>query len=93
MQAAYRSNDWQALLALQTAFIAWPGLEELLPRVTVPSLLVAAPSDPFYASAQRCAEVMPNASFISLPAGVHGQDSYTAGAIVPHIRAFMSGVA
>ncbi len=86
MRRAYETNDWQALLALQTAFIEWPGFEQILPHVNTPSLLIAAEGDPFYASAEQCAEAMPHAKFVSLPAGVHGQDSYPASLVVPHVR-------
>ena len=35
-----------------------------------------AEGDPFYASTQDCAQAIPPACFVSLPADRHGQDSY-----------------
>ncbi len=92
MRAAYETNDWQALLALQTEFVTWRALDDALPQIMAPSLLIAAEGDPFYASAQQCAQAMANARFVALPAGVHGQDSYPASLVVPHLRALSDGI-
>lgn len=93
MRAAYLANDWQALLALQEAFITWPDLHDLLPRISTPSLLIAAEGDPFYESARLCAGAIPGAGFLALPGGIHGQASYPADLVVPHVRALLAGVA
>jgi pimeloyl-ACP methyl ester carboxylesterase len=84
-RAAYRANDWKALLAFQTAFMGWSGFEDVLPGVVAPCTVVAARSDPFYSSAQQCAAAMPHATFVPLVTGGHGQNSYPPELVVPHI--------
>ena len=93
MRAACLANDWQALLALQTAFIEWPAFEEALTQVTMPCLLIAAEGDRFYAIARESARAIPHARFESLPAGRHGQDSYPPELVVPHMRALLASAA
>jgi pimeloyl-ACP methyl ester carboxylesterase len=87
-RAAFTANDWAAQLAFYNAFGGWPGFEEELPRMALPCLLIAAESDAFYASAAACAALMPQATFVTLPGGVHSQDSYRPERVLPHVRAF-----
>jgi pimeloyl-ACP methyl ester carboxylesterase len=74
-RAAFLANDWAAQLAFYNAFETWPGFEEELPHMALPVMIVAAQSDALHASAARCAALMPRATFVRLPGGVHGQDS------------------
>jgi pimeloyl-ACP methyl ester carboxylesterase len=87
-RAAFLHNDWAAQIAFYNAFGNWPGFEEDLPHIALPCLLIAAESDAFYASAARCAELMPRAAFVTLPGGAHSQDSYRPELVLPHVRAF-----
>jgi pimeloyl-ACP methyl ester carboxylesterase len=87
-RAAFLANDWPAQLTFYNAFETWPGIEEDLPRMALPCLLVAAESDAFHDSAARTAALMPQATFVTLPGGVHGQDSYRPERVLPHARAF-----
>jgi pimeloyl-ACP methyl ester carboxylesterase len=91
-RAAFLSNDWAAQLAFYNAFETWPGFEEDLPRMALPCLVVAAESDAFHASAARCAALMPQATFVTLPGGVHGQESYRPERVLPHARAFWASL-
>jgi pimeloyl-ACP methyl ester carboxylesterase len=87
-RAAFLANDWPAQLAFYSAFETWPGFEQDLPGMALPCLLVAAESDAFHTAAARCAARMPQASFVTLPGGVHGQESYRPERVLPHARAF-----
>jgi pimeloyl-ACP methyl ester carboxylesterase len=87
-RTAFLANDWVAQLAFYNAFERWPGFEEDLPRMALPCLVIAAESDAFYASAARCAALMPQASFVTLPGGVHSQDSYRPELVLPHAGTF-----
>jgi pimeloyl-ACP methyl ester carboxylesterase len=87
-RAAFLANDWMAQLAFYNAFEHWPSFEEDLPRMALPCLLIAAESDAFYASASRCAARMPRATFVTLPGGVHSQDSYRPERVLPYASAF-----
>jgi pimeloyl-ACP methyl ester carboxylesterase len=87
-RAAFLANDWPAQLAFYNAFETWPAFEEDLPRMALPCLLVAAESDAFHTAAARCAALMPQATFVTLPGGVHGQESYRPERVLPHARAF-----
>lgn len=91
-RAQYLTNDWQALLALQTAFLTWPDQGSLLPTVQTPCLLVAAELDPFYVSAEQCAALLPNAAFLPIKQGSHSQNSYPADIVVPAVKAFLARV-
>lgn len=89
-RARFLANDQKALLAFMKGFDEWPGVEDALPGVRVPALVMAAEGDPFYSSARKCAEVMPHASFVALPGGKHGLDSYGGETVVPHIEQFLA---
>jgi pimeloyl-ACP methyl ester carboxylesterase len=87
-RAAFLANDWTAQLAFYKAFESWPAFEEELPGMATPALLIAAESDAFHASAAKCAASMPQANFVTLPGGTHGQESYRPERVLPHARTF-----
>jgi pimeloyl-ACP methyl ester carboxylesterase len=92
-RTAFLANDWPAQLAFYSAFETWPGFEEDLPCMALPCLLVAAESDAFHTAAARCAALMPQATFVTLPGGVHSQESYRPERVLPHARAFWRSLA
>ena len=88
-RARFIANDQKALLAFMEAFDGWPGFEDALPGMKVPSLVMVADGDPHYASAKRCSEAMPSATFVALTGGIHSLDSYGAETVVPMIKSFL----
>jgi pimeloyl-ACP methyl ester carboxylesterase len=76
-----------ASLGAAIGFESWPGFEEDLPHMALPCLLVAAESDAFHTSA-RCAALLPQATFVTLPGGDHAHGSYRPERVLPHARAF-----
>jgi pimeloyl-ACP methyl ester carboxylesterase len=88
--ANFQANDQKALLAFILGFEEWRGFEDVLPGITVPCLIMVAESDPLYASARKCAEVMPHAVFVALGGGTHSQTSYGADIVLPHTRKFLN---
>jgi pimeloyl-ACP methyl ester carboxylesterase len=89
MREQYKSNDWDAMVALQTQFIQWPGFEDDLPRFTAKTLFVVAEGDVFMESARKCADAIPGAEFATLPGGHHGQSAYGVELVLPYVREFV----
>ena len=80
-----QSNDLDALITLVSSedFIALPGLEDLLPTVTVSCLFYIGEEDEGYPRQKECIERIPNATFVSFPgldhieAGLKGNEDIT----------------
>jgi pimeloyl-ACP methyl ester carboxylesterase len=94
IKAIVESNDLDALIALVSAkdFIALPGLEDLLPTVTVPCLFYVGEEDEGYSRQKECIARMPNASFISFPGLDHIEAGFRIDLLKPHITKFLAGV-
>ncbi len=82
--------------ALVASFQSWvggvvPKAEEVLPGVTLPCLIFAGEADPWYPKARECANLMPNATFFSLPD--IGHEAFgRSDLVLPHIRKFLAEV-
>jgi len=79
-------NDFRALAAAQQDE---PSVENVLPRMTVPSLLYCGDADPNYPSVQKCAQAMPNARFFTLHGLDHGATFREAGLVLPNVITFL----
>jgi pimeloyl-ACP methyl ester carboxylesterase len=83
------TNDYEAIAALFSATHWRLSLEDALPFMTMPCLVFAGEADPLHAGARKCAQNMPNGTFITLPGlghfGVMAQ-------MLPHITEFLARV-
>jgi pimeloyl-ACP methyl ester carboxylesterase len=94
IKAIVKSNDLDALIALVSAkdFIALPGLEDLLPTVTVPCLFYIGEEDEGYPRQKACIERMPNATLVSFPGLGHIEAGFRIDLLLPHITKFLTEV-
>jgi pimeloyl-ACP methyl ester carboxylesterase len=83
------ANDFLALAALQHDE---PSIEEILPTMSMPCLLYASESDPYYPEANRCAQAIPNATFFALQGLDHIAAFLEAGLVLPHVIRFLKSV-
>ena len=88
-RARLLANDLVALRALTQDR---ESLAEILPAMTVPSLVFCGELDPRLAQARRCASEMPNASFLGVPECDHVGTTRRTEVIIPRIRAFLRDV-
>ncbi len=87
LREALFANDFKALAAAQQDF---PSLAEIIPTMTMPSLLYAGENDEtYYAKARACAQELPNASFFSLPGHDHAEAFRASKLVLPHVTAFL----
>lgn len=82
-----RAHDLKALLA---AAQDRPNLETVLPAMNMPCLLIVGEMDSVYPTAQRCAEQMPNARFVTLRGLDHGESIRRSDLMLPHITDFLA---
>jgi pimeloyl-ACP methyl ester carboxylesterase len=92
MKARYLANDFTALLACLKASEEWPAAKDILPRITIPCLVIAGEADGCHADARQCVEHMPKAEFVSLPGVHHNPAEYRAELIIPYIKEFLVAV-
>lgn len=92
VRAKWLANDHLALVASMEAWVAGSDGSQAaeLPRIPVPTLLLVGTEEPFYADACRAAEVMPNATVVSLPGFDHLQTFLRSDALLPHALPFLA---
>jgi len=91
-RAKILSNDTEALTAFVSAKEWRTNLEDALPNMTMPCLLFIGEADPSYGGAKKCANLLPNAEFVSFPGLGHDVD-YQSHLVLPHIKRFLKSVA
>ncbi len=82
-------NDPEAL----AAWVQWREALDaaaLLPRMTMPCLLIAGEKDPIGATARAQCSSMPNAAFVALPGVDHQESFYRSELVLPHVRRFLA---
>lgn len=90
-KARWMANDLEALIALVSK--DWMlSLEDVLPAITLPCLLFVGEADRFYPGVKKCADSMPNATFVSFPNLGHIETSYRSDLVIPYIKKFLAGV-
>jgi len=90
--AASVKNDVEALISLRTKALQHPGFAEILPTMTMPCLLYAGEDDPVCAENKKCAAVMPNVAFFSLPGLGHVDTFFRIDLVLPHVTQFLATV-
>ncbi|MBU0595319.1 alpha/beta fold hydrolase [Candidatus Bipolaricaulota bacterium] len=84
-----RASDLEALRAVAGDR---DSLEEILPGIAIPCLLIVGEQDTVFERAKACASTTPAATFVSLPGLDHGGVLDRPELVVPHIRRFLSPV-
>jgi pimeloyl-ACP methyl ester carboxylesterase len=83
------ANDFQALAAANQDE---PSMAEGLETAVVPVLLYTGDRDVYHEGARRCAEVIPQATFVSLPGLGHGSAFHESVQILPHVKGFLERI-
>ncbi len=65
---------------------------EVLPNIGVPCLLFAGEGDPWFSTAQKSADLIPGARFVSLPELDHVEAFQRSDLVLPHVKEFLSGM-
>jgi pimeloyl-ACP methyl ester carboxylesterase len=92
MRTKILSNDPEALAAFVSASEWRANLEDALPHMTMPCLFFVGEADPSYAGAKKCANLLPDAEFISFHGQGHDVD-FQSHLVLPHIKKFLEKVA
>jgi pimeloyl-ACP methyl ester carboxylesterase len=83
------ANDLQALAA---AAQERPALEDVLPTMAMPCLLLVGEADAQYPAVQECAKHMAHATLISLPGLNHAAGFMRSDLVLPHVTKFLATV-
>jgi pimeloyl-ACP methyl ester carboxylesterase len=89
-RARLLANDLDALRALTQDR---EDIADVLPTMTMPSLIFCGELDPRLAQARQAASEMPSASFLGLPGCDHVGTTRRIDILIPRIRAFLREVA
>jgi pimeloyl-ACP methyl ester carboxylesterase len=97
LREAFRARmlalDGEALAALLEADAALPSLEATLPGLSLPALVYCGDQDPSLALIRRAAALLPAATLVVLPGLGHVPTYQRPDLILPHVDAFLAGVA
>lgn len=93
MKTRLLANDTQALSAFVLANEWRANLECALPHMTMPCMIFVGEADPNYAGAKKCANRMPDATFVSFPGLGHQEVEVSQSHLaVPHITKFLEKI-
>jgi pimeloyl-ACP methyl ester carboxylesterase len=92
VRARLVKNDVDALIACRTKTLQSPGYAEILPTMTMPSLLFAGEDDPIYPENKECTGAMPNVTFFSLPGLGHADSFFRSDLVLPRVTQFLASV-
>ena len=88
----WNNADTDALVAYMSNYENI-GMADYLPKVTAPFLFYAGSEDTYpHSTAKACAEIMPNAEFVSLPGLNHSGASIGTKPALPHVLSFLEKV-
>jgi pimeloyl-ACP methyl ester carboxylesterase len=88
-KAMFMANDTEALAAFISSEDYTLSSEEVLPTMSMPCLVYAGENDWGYSRVKKCAQSMPNATFVSLPNLDHVGAALHSSIILPHITKFL----
>lgn len=93
-QAAFKSNDLDALIALMSSqnFMDIPGYDDFLPNLNIPSLFFVGENNWEYYSAPQTVKLMPNAKLVNFPGLNHVEACNRIDLVLPHITKFLEAL-
>ncbi len=89
---SHPGQDVEALYASQIASSLGPNFEDVLPTMTMPSLVYVGEDDPRFASIADAVALMPNVTFFTLPERDHSATHRDASAVITQAVPFLDGV-
>ena len=88
----WKNADFEALIAYCSNYENI-GMAEYLPNLTIPCLIYAGEDDTYpHSTAKACAEIMQNATFVSLPGLDHMGAIRRIDMILPHVLKFLENL-
>jgi pimeloyl-ACP methyl ester carboxylesterase len=87
-----RASDAEAFIAVLAGLDQTPWTAAELSAMTVPCLFIAGDADANHAAAKQGAELMPNATLVSLEGLDHFAVALSADVFVPPMREFLARV-
>ena len=91
LKARVLANDMEALRALWTTRMEeTPRLEDVLPTMTLPCLLIAGTKDWSYTEIEECSKQIPQVIFVSLPGLNHLEGFLHSELVLPHVTQFLT---
>jgi pimeloyl-ACP methyl ester carboxylesterase len=85
-------NDVQALTACGKAFYTWPDTLAVLPKLTIPCLIMDGETDRYYPSVKESVAIMPNTTLVTFPGLNHSQVSRSSEVVLPYMKEFLKTV-
>ncbi|MHA2303536.1 MAG: alpha/beta fold hydrolase [Candidatus Thorarchaeota archaeon] len=86
------NSDLEALIAYSSNYENI-GMADYLPTLTIPCLLYAGAEDKYpHSRAKACAEIMQNATFVSLPGLNHSGAFRSRDQVIPHVLKFLENL-
>ncbi len=86
-------NDTRPYITIVQARQFEDSVEDSLPSIDLPVLVYSGEDDVVYEEAKLAARLIPGVTYISVPGLDHNQSFYRSDIALPHIRAFLVGVA
>lgn len=90
--AGYPEQDVEALYASQMGSTLGPNFEDVLPTMTMPTLVYVGEDDPRFPAIIRAAAMIPNVTFFTLPERDHSATHRDVNAIVAHALPFLESL-
>jgi len=97
-RATFLANDHEALIALMkqalisTQTESHPDVTDEFSSMTLPFLLYVGESDPNISAVEKANQLLPNATFFSLPGLDHNQTFHRSDLVLPHVKEFLARV-
>lgn len=89
LKSRLMSNDLDALLALTQDRNS---VDDVLPLMTMPSLLFVGELDPRFSKVEACSSKLPNATFFKIPGADHISSIRQTEIILPRVKTFLQTV-
>jgi pimeloyl-ACP methyl ester carboxylesterase len=86
------SNDLEALIAQRMQRKEPFGFDDILPTLSIPSLLMVGEADAAYARVKGCSRLIPNATFVPFPSLGHTGSFLNRAEVVSHMQQFLRGL-
>jgi pimeloyl-ACP methyl ester carboxylesterase len=90
-EAKILASDMEALIAMASRWETHDP-DRILPSLAVPCLIFAGEQDNAHSRAKEASEIIPNATFLSLPDLDHVEATCQIDLVLPHMRKFLAEV-
>jgi pimeloyl-ACP methyl ester carboxylesterase len=92
LQARLLANDVEAIAASWMGRMQSPGLQDVLPTMTMPCLVFVGKADSIYPAVQACVLQMPKVIFVSFPGLKLAETHFHSDLVLPYVTNFLATV-